>query len=77
MIEYLNNTIFIKWLKTINLTLGLLAIIGFLLMFSCSEKHEDAIYTESNSNLIGLGSFFQMKGKVDTLLIEDYFLGHR
>ncbi len=72
MIKYLNNTIIYKRVKGIILvpTIFYLSII----LSSCSVVNKEPIYAESNSNLVGLASFYQMKTEVDTLLIEDYFL---
>ncbi len=72
MINYLNSTIFSSRLK---ICLQVLPI-GFLAIFfsSCSPAKKEKILAESNSNLVGLASFYQMKSEIDTLLIDDYFL---
>ncbi len=44
------------------------------IIISCSTNKQPNTFAESNTNLVGLGSYFQMKSDVDTLLIEDYFL---
>jgi len=59
---------------TSTLKLAWASVLILTIFISCSPKKPNTNFTESNSNLVGLASYFQMKGEVDTLLIEDYFL---
>lgn len=52
----------------------LVSLSSIIFISGCTSNNQSAIRIESNTNLIGLASFFQMKGEVDTLLINDYFL---
>ncbi len=72
MIKYLNSTIKISLLAKLTFALATISLGGFL--SSCTLDKEDHIFQESNTNLVGLASFYQMNSEVDTLLIEDYFL---
>jgi len=72
MAKYLNSTIKIH--PTGKLAFALITIFLGSIFTSCTQENKVRIYQESNSNLVGLASFFQMKSEIDTLLIEDYFL---
>lgn len=41
---------------------------------ACTTRNTPTIYLESNKNLVGLASFYQMKGSVDTMLLSDFFI---
>jgi len=72
MAKYLNSTIKIH--PSGKLAFALIAVFLGSIFTSCTQENKNRIYQESNSNLVGLASFFQMKSGVDTLLIDDYFL---
>lgn len=45
-----------------------------ILVTGCTLQSSEPIQPESNKNLVGLGTFFQMEAPSDTLRISDYFL---
>ncbi len=55
---------------------GVITILTIIVLIgACTPTTtKENIRSESNTNLIGLASFFQMKSEVDTLLLSDYFI---
>lgn len=56
------------------LNTGLTSSLFILILASCTPIKKEIYTIESNTNLVGLGSFYQMKGEIDSLFLEDYFL---
>ncbi len=72
MVDYLNSTIFSSRLR-IYLQVLLIGSLSFFFS-ACSPTKKERILAESNTNLVGLASFYQMRSENDTLLLKDYFL---
>ena len=73
---YMNSTILVFLNRNIAayLKTALMGVGFIVLLASCTPTNNSRVQVETNNNLVGLASFYQMKSEVDTLLLEDYFL---
>lgn len=78
--NYLNSTILKHLMKyqirkvKARIKMTLTGLVFLIFLNACTPNDQDHIYLESNTNLIGLASFYQLNAEVDTLLLSDYFL---